>query len=126
MPEQDPFKPHWRGQESTRQLARELRKQMTPAERALWQRLRRKQLDGWRFRRQHPVGNFVVDFFCAKARLVVEVDGPIHLKQRYYDEERTQMLDELKGYRVLRFTNEQVMNDIESVLEEIRRALNAS
>ncbi len=99
---------------------------MTPAERALWQRLRRKQLDGWRFRRQHPVGNFVVDFFCAQARLVVEVDGPIHLRQQGYDEERIQLLDELKGYRVLRFTNEQVMNDIEIVLEEIRRALNAS
>ena len=123
MPQQDPFKPQWRAKKSTRELARELRKQMTPAERALWQRLRRNQLDGWHFRRQHPVGNFVVDFFCAKARLVVEVDGPIRLKQQAYDEERTQLLEELKGYRVLRFTNDQVMNDIEGVLEEIRRAL---
>ncbi len=126
MPEQDPFKSQWRAKKSTRRLARALRKQMTPAERALWQRLRRKQLDGWRFRRQHPVGNFVVDFFCAKARLAVEVDGPIHFEQQEYDEERTQLLEDLKNYRVLRFTNEQVISDIEGVLEEIRRALNGS
>ena len=100
-----------------------LRKQMTPAERALWQRLRRNQLDGWHFRRQHPVGGFIVDFFCAKAKLVIEVDGPIHEKQRAYDAERTQLLESLKDYRVIRFTNDEVLNDIDSVLAKIREAL---
>ena len=101
----------------------ELDQRMGPAERALWQRLRGNKLDGWHFRRQHPVDGFVVDFFCAKAKLVVEVDGPIHRSQREYDAERTRLLSELKGYRVLRFTNEQVMNDMEEVIEAIRKAL---
>ena len=65
----------------------------------------------------------MVDFFCAKAKLVIEVDGPIHLSRQEYDAERTRLLSELKGYRVLRFSNEQVMNDMGGVIEEIRRAL---
>jgi len=123
MPKRDPLKPQWRGPEHTKDAARFLRKHMTPAERALWQRLRGNKLDGWHFRRQHPVGGFVVDFFCAKANLVIEVDGPIHLGQREYDAERTRLLSEMKGYRVLRFTNEQVMNDMEEVIAAIRKAL---
>ena len=126
MRESDPFKPQWRTPKHTVQTARNLRKAMTPAEERLWQYLRHNQLDGWHFRRQHPVGRFVVDFFCAKARLVIEVDGPIHLQQRAYDRERTAWLEEERGYRVIRFTNEEVMNDIEGVLQRIREALKES
>jgi len=124
MKPEDPFQHDLRAPKSTREAARHLRKHMTPAERALWQRLRRNQLDGWHFRRQHPVGSFIVDFFCAKAKLVVEVDGGIHQQQRAYDAERTRLLEGVKGYRVIRFSNDEVLNDIESVLARIREALN--
>ena len=123
MKQNNSLKPEWRAPKHTRKAARNLRRQMTPAERALWMRLRNNQLDGWHFRRQHPVGSFIVDFFCAKAKLVIEVDGPIHRQQQTYDAERTSLLEHLKGYRVLRFTNDQVINDIENVLKEIRQAL---
>ncbi len=124
MKAQDPFRPQWRTPKRTVQAARHLRKRMTPAEEALWQRLQGNQLDGWHFRRQHPVGRFIVDFFCAKAKLVIEVDGPIHKQQRAYDRERTKILEVERGYRVIRFTNDEVLSDIESVLQRIRAALN--
>jgi len=126
MKERDPFRPQWRTPKRTVRAARDLRKRMTPAEELLWQRLQGNQLDGWHFRRQHPVGRFIVDFFCAKAKLVVEVDGPIHKQQRAYDQERTKLLEIERGYRVIRFTNDEVLNDIESVLQRIREALNNS
>ena len=126
MRERDPFKPQWRTPRRTVQAARNLRQAMTPAEKLLWQYLRDNQLDGWHFRRQHPVGRFIVDFFCAKARLVVEVDGPIHLQQQAYDRERTALLEEERGYRVIRFTNDEVMNDTAGVLQRIRKALRSS
>jgi very-short-patch-repair endonuclease len=123
MKDKDPFRPHWRTPKRTVKAARHLRKRMTPAEELLWQQLRGNQLDGWHFRRQHPVGRFIVDFFCAKAKLVVEVDGPIHKQQRAYDKERTELLETERGYHVIRFTNDEVLNDIESVLQRIREAL---
>ena len=126
MREQDPFKPQWRTPKRTVQTARNLRQAMTPAEEQLWQHLRDRRLDGWHFRRQHPVGRFIVDFFCARAGLVVEVDGPIHLQQQAYDRERTALLEEERGYRVIRFTNDEVMNDTAGVLQRIREALQAS
>jgi len=100
---------------------REMRKHPTPAEEALWQRLRRRQL-GIRFRRQHCIDRFIVDFYARDAGLIVEVDGPIHQAQREYDAWRQSVLEEL-GYRVLRFTNEQVLEDIEGVLECIQGAI---
>ncbi len=114
--------PDWRAPKHTREAARQLRKHMTPAEEILWQRLRRNQL-GWHFRRQHPLGTFIVDFYCAKARLIIEVDGPIHNKQVEYDREREAWLESHKGHRVIRFTNEEVMHDLEGVLAKIRKAL---
>ncbi len=74
-------------------------------------------------RRQHPLGTFIVDFYCAKARLIIEVDGPIHNKQVDYDQEREAWLESHKGHRVIRFTNEEVMHDLEGVLAKIRKAL---
>ena len=102
------------------QAARKLRNNLTPSESRLWQVLRNKQLEGLRFRCQHPVGNFILDFYCPSCKLVVEVDGEIHAYQAEYDDDRTAKLAEY-GYKVLRFTNEQVMNDLPKVLAEIRR-----
>ena len=98
--------------------ARELRRDMTPAERVLWGRLRNRQLEGLKFRRQHPLGRFIVDFCCAQYRLIVEVDGGVHRNQREYDEARTQVL-QAHGYWVLRFSNEAVLGDVDAVLEVI-------
>lgn len=81
-------------------------------------RLRNRQLGGFKFRRQCPVGKYVVDFYCADCRLVVEVDGDSHGEQIEYDEKRTSELKEV-GYEVIRFTNRQVMNELENVLEVI-------
>jgi len=99
--------------------ARKLRNNLTLAEARLWEALRSKQLEGLRFRCQHPVGNFILDFYCPAIRLVVEVDGEIHDSQTEYDNARTAKLTEY-GYKVLRFKNEQVMNDLPKVLAEIR------
>jgi very-short-patch-repair endonuclease len=98
--------------------AKELRRDMTPAERRLWKRLKANQLDGWHFRRQQIIDGLIVDFYCHKAGLVVEVDGPIHKTQKVEDTERTQALN-ARNLRVLRFTNREVMNDIEVVLKVI-------
>jgi very-short-patch-repair endonuclease len=105
------------------EAARRLRKNLTPAEACLWSALRNKQLEGLRFRCQHPVGNFILDFYCAARKLVVEVDGEIHEQQIDYDGERTSKLAEY-GYRVLRFSNEQILNNLTEVLSEIKQAAN--
>ena len=105
------------------QRARELRRDMTPAERKLWQRIRNGQLDGAHIRKQHAVGPFIVDFLCATSKLVIEVDGDTHAEQVEYDEERTKWLNEQKQYHVIRFTNDEVMRNIEAVVEAIREAL---
>jgi len=104
-----------------RQRAKELRQAGTSAERLLWERLRGRQLDGLKFRRQHPIGRCIVDFYCAEAALVVELDGGIHTVQREWDIERTAVL-ESQGCRVIRFVNQTVVGDIEGVLAEIARA----
>ncbi|MGH2524959.1 MAG: endonuclease domain-containing protein [Anaerolineales bacterium] len=113
----------WRTSANVLIRARQLRREMTPAERKLWQRLRRGQLDGARFRKQHPVGRFILDFFCARSKLVIEIDGDTHVTQMEYDAERTQWLSEQKDYRVIRFTNDEVHHNLVAVLERIREAL---
>ena len=85
-----------------RDRARELRKTPTEAERLLWKYLRRRQLIGHRFRRQYPIGSYIVDFFCFEERLAIELDGGHHSQQTEYDTERTAFL-ESEGVRVLRF-----------------------
>lgn len=102
----------------TEQAARSLRKNLTPAEAQLWSALRGRQLAGLKFRRQHPVGQFIVDFYCPSCKLVIEVDGDIHTQQQVYDEARTQHLQSF-GYRVLRFSNEEVLSDLQTVLTHI-------
>ena len=102
------------------EAAKRLRKNMTPAEMHLWSALKGKQLAGLKFRRQHPVGNFILDFYCPACKLVVEVDGEIHNYQIDRDRARTSKLEEY-GYKVLRFSNEQVSNRLPEVLAEIKR-----
>lgn len=102
------------------EAARRLRKNLTTAEAILWEKLRNKQLDGLRFRCQHPVGNFILDFYCPSRKLVIEIDGDIHKERAEYDNARTSKLEEY-GYRVIRFSNERVMNDLQGVLDEIKR-----
>lgn len=91
----------------------------TDAELRLWVRLRRKQLDGFRFRRQQPIGRYVVDFFCPEAKLIVEVDGGQHADDT---SERTRWLID-HGYRVIRFWNNDVLANTDGVLLKIREAL---
>jgi very-short-patch-repair endonuclease len=91
---------------------------MTPAESVLWQALRDRRLRGLRFRRQHPLGPFIVDFCCPQCRLIVELDGDVHESQAEYDAARTEQLAAY-GYRVIRFRNEAVLNDLSTVLKQI-------
>jgi very-short-patch-repair endonuclease len=103
--------------------SRRLRRQMTEAERALWRRLRRKQLDGLQFYRQKPLLRFIVDFYCPAAKLVIEVDGMHHRQPEYRAKDRVRdaALAEI-GLRVLRFDNRQVLRQPDRVLEAIRWA----
>ena len=114
-----PRKP--RSNPKTKHQAIKLRKKSTPAERKLWSRIRNDQL-GVTFRRQHAVGIYIPDFCSPKAKLIIEMDGSQHLEQEAYDAERTKSLESL-GYRVLRFWNNDVMNNIEGVFLEIMQAL---
>lgn len=101
--------------------ARELRQRATAAETVLWRAIRNRRLDGRKFRRQVPIGAFVLDFYCAAERLAVEVDGSIHEHQREADRLRQEVIESL-GIRVLRIKNEEVETDISAALETIRRA----
>ena len=101
------------------EVAREMRSHPTNAERFLWKLLSGKKLDGFKFRRQHIMQTFIVDFYCPRARLIVEVDGEIHRQNRDYDQERDRMLRE-QGYRVIRFHNKQVVDEPFLVLNVIR------
>jgi len=103
--------------------AGKLRKEPTPVERKLWAYLRGNNLNDVNFRRQHAFGNFIVDFVSVKKKLVIELDGSQHLEQEKYDVERTKYLESL-GYKVIRFWNNDVVNDIEGVVRAIETALN--
>lgn len=100
--------------------ARHLRHQLTDAEKALWQRLRDKQLSGFRFRRQAPVGDYIVDFACFSPRLVIELDGGQHAQTAHqkHDAARTVWL-ESQGFRVIRFWNNDALQNTDGVVMEI-------
>ena len=98
--------------------ARRLRCNQTDVERLLWSRLRARQLQGEKFRRQYPVGNYIVDFCCPDKHLVIELDGGQHAQQQQADEYRTAMLMR-QGYRVLRFWNNNVIDNLDGVLARI-------
>jgi very-short-patch-repair endonuclease len=95
--------------------ARELRKRMTEQEKVLWNHLRGRKQNGIYFRRQHPYGIYILDFYCFEENLVIEIDGKVHLSRHDYDIERTEYL-ESSGLKVLRFKNEDIVNRIEWVL----------
>ena len=103
--------------QSLKTTARKLRSDLTDAEQALWKRLRRKQIQGAQFLRQKPLLNFIVDFYCSKAQLVIEIDGGQHFEPEYLekDVERDKALEEL-GLLVLRFDNRQVLTEMDGVL----------
>lgn len=104
--------------------ARDLRKNMTPQERKIWQFLRKKSINNLKFRRQYPIENYIVDFICNEKMLIIEIDGGQHNeeKNKKYDENRTQFLNS-KGYKVLRFWNNEIDNNIEGVYLEILKYL---
>ncbi len=103
--------------------AKELHRNMSPAEAKLWKHLRAHRMGDVHFRNQHAIGKYIVDFCAPRMKLIIELDGSQHLEQQEYDEERTKYL-ETRGYRVLRFWNNDVMNDTEAVLQAIWDALN--
>ena len=98
----------------------ELRKNMTIAEKLLWEELKRKEIFKVRFKRQHPIDIFIVDFYCHKFKLAIEVDGDIHLREevKVYDDGRSHDIEEL-GIKILRFTNKEVIENIEMVKQRI-------
>jgi very-short-patch-repair endonuclease len=101
-------------------FAREMRNDSSPAEKILWKLLRDRRLAGFKFRRQHPIGPYIADFFCAAALVVVEADGETHLKSVERDEDRDDYFQGL-GIRVLRFQNPLIFDDRDVVVEEIYR-----
>ncbi len=113
------------------ELCRELRRRETAAEKALWIALRNRNLSKHKFLRQYPIcitstfGKnlyYIPDFYCHKAKLVIEADGPIHLLQKDYDKNRDEVLNAL-GLRIVRFTNDEILNDIEQVINSIQKYL---
>ena len=102
--------------------ARKLRRSSTDVERKLWHRIRDKQIEEFRFRRQRPIEKYIVDFICLEARLIVELDGGQHAENVAHDQKRSAFLHE-RGYRVLRFWNNEVIENMEGVLERLREAL---
>jgi very-short-patch-repair endonuclease len=116
---------------SITELCRELRKRQTPAENLLWQLLRNRNFNDKKFLRQHPVcveaiiGRvlfYIPDFYCHEAKLVIEADGPVHQYKKQYDQNRDEVLAGL-GLSILRFKNEEILNDIEDVLRKIKEKL---
>ncbi len=111
---------------STLEFAQQLRREMTPQERILWNQIRQEQL-GVKFRRQHPMGDYVVDFICLEKKLIIEVDGGQHFDEgaQQYDQMRTAYLMRT-GHRILRFSNHDVTENLTGVLQTIADALEAA
>ena len=108
-------------QKKMQEVARQLRRESTPSEAILWEALRNRKLEGRKFRRQHPIGTFVVDFFCQEESLIVEVDGPIHESQKELDHQRQDLIESL-GLRFVRVSSHLVETDLSATLETIRNA----
>jgi very-short-patch-repair endonuclease len=106
--------------------ARNLRHRLTEAEALLWEKLRNRRLKGLKFRRQHPLDQFVVDFYCSDYQIAVELDGSIHDENeaQLYDAARTKKLEQ-SGINFIRFTNEEVLNDIHSVMRKLTEFVSA-
>jgi very-short-patch-repair endonuclease len=109
----------------TRSRARQLRRTPTDVERLLWRRLRFWQVDGYKFRRRQPLGNYIVDFVCLEKRLVIEVDGGQHAQEGNHDAERDAWL-RAQGFTILRFWNNDVLKNIDGVMEMIVKSLQST
>lgn len=111
-------------------VAKRLRKEMTPAEKIMWEELRRKDLDGYKFRRQFPLiydnCGFIADFYCAKIKLIIEIDSDIHeeKERKKYDEIRENILTK-NGYKIIRFKNKDILYNLDKVLKNIKQELSA-
>ena len=103
--------------------SKQLHRNMSPAEAKLWRHLRAHRMGDVHFRNQHAIGNYIVDFCAPRRKLIIELDGSQHLEQQEYDADRTKYL-ETRGYRILRFWNNDVMQDMETVLKVIWSTLN--
>jgi len=103
-----------------KQYRKDLRKNLTPAEAFLWKQLQGKKLDGRKFRRQHSIDNYIVDFYCASEKLIIELDGQVHFNPTAQEKDliRTEHLENL-GFTVIRFENKMVFDNLSSVLQEI-------
>jgi very-short-patch-repair endonuclease len=106
----------------THHCGRQLRNNQTDPEKKLWARLRSGRFSDLRFRRQFPIGNFIADFACPKARLVIELDGAQHLDRTAQDTWRTELIEQ-RGYKVIRFWDSEILTDLAGVLERIEHAL---
>jgi len=102
--------------------ARELRRNQTDAEKLLWKHIQNRQLSGYKFRRQYPIGSYIVDFVCLSLQLIIELDGSQHMNNESYDERRTQYLN-VCGFKVVRFWNNDIPNQTDSVLEALTLTL---
>lgn len=103
----------------TVEQARKLRRETTEAEALLWKHIRDRKLAGIKIRRQHPIGRYIADFCCVEEKLIVELDGGQHADDSDQDEQRTQYIEKY-GYRIVRYWNSEVLNNIDSVLADIR------
>ena len=115
---------HIGAHKSTMQNAHDLRMDLTKAEKILWEALRNRRLDNRKFRRQHALQNYVADFYCHEAKLIIELDGGIHEEQdqKRYDHDRTCVLNEY-GIKVIRIKNKEVVNNLNVVLGKIKKCL---
>jgi very-short-patch-repair endonuclease len=109
----------------TKNFSRQLRSKMTDAESHLWRRLRGRQIGGLKFRRQHPVGKFILDFACVELKLAIEVDGGQHGELLTSDRTRTTWLEQ-QGWEILRFWNNEILQNTEDVLEQIHHTITVS
>lgn len=105
---------------------RELRQALTPAEAVLWQLLKGRQLEGLKFRRQHSVGPYILDFYCPALKLAIELDGASHACREEYDGQRTSYLSETAGITVLRFENRVVFENPEQIFREVKEMMDAN
>ena len=103
-------------------FAKHLRRNQTSAEALIWEELRGRKCGGYKFRRQIPIGKYVVDFLCVAQKLIVEIDGPSHVDAIDYDANRTRIL-ESQGYHIMRLTNEDVYEDLDATIEAIWQSL---
>ncbi len=118
------FPMYYNANEHILDRAKELRQTETEAEKLLWEQLRAKKINGFKFRRQHAIERFIADFYCHKAKLVIEVDGGIHKKAEIKERDKNRSAEiEKYDVKIIRFTNEEIFNNMERVIEKIRLEL---